>query len=415
MKIRRYIKGDRIIWMVVIILLVISLLSVYSSTGSLAYQHRSGNTFFYLFRQLKFILLGVLIIFFVHLIPYRVFSRVSVVALYLAVPLLIITLIVGTNINEATRWLQIPGTGLTIQPSDFAKIALVMFVAKILSVNQNNIKDFKGVFGKISMAVVVTCALILPANFSTAAIVFVTAFSLMFVGRIPVRYLALMIFTGVFALSIFVGGSLLLDREGRIATWKNRIENYVDGEGDNYQADQAKVAIVQGGLFGKGPGNSTQRNLLPHPYSDFIYAIIIEEYGSLIGGILVIALYLWLFFRTGMIIRRSKSTYGAFLAFGLSMGLVLQAFVNMAVAVGLAPVTGQTLPLVSMGGSSIFFTSMATGMILSVSWGAKEDASEKALEESEKLREESEKLKEESEKLKEESENLKRTEFEING
>ncbi len=372
MKIRRYIKGDRIIWMVVLILLVISLLSVYSSTGSLAYQHRSGNTFFYLFRQLKFILLGVLIIFFVHLIPYRIFSRVSIFALYLSIPLLILTLIAGTNINEATRWLQIPGTGLTIQPSDFAKIALVMYLAKILSVNQNNIKDFKGVFGKISLAIIGTCALILPANFSTALIVFVTAFSLMFVGRIPVKYLALMIFTGIFALSIFIGGALLLNKEGRIATWKNRIENYIDGEGDNYQADQAKVAIVQGGLFGKGPGNSTQRNLLPHPYSDFIYAIIIEEYGSLVGGILVIALYLWLFFRTGMIIRRSKSTYGAFLAFGLSMGLVLQAFVNMAVAVGLVPVTGQTLPLVSMGGSSIFFTSMATGMILSVSWGSRE-------------------------------------------
>ena len=372
MKIRRYIKGDRIIWMVVVILLVISLLSVYSSTGSLAYQHRSGNTFFYLFRQLKFILLGVLIIFFVHLVPYRIFSRVSVFALYLAVPLLFLTLIVGKNINDATRWLQIPGTGLTIQPSDFAKIALVMYVAKILSVNQNNIKDFKGVFGKITMAILVTCALILPANFSTAAILFVTAFTLMFVGRIPIRYLLLMVFTGVFILSVFVGGSLLLNREGRIATWKARIENYMEGEGDNYQADQAKVAIVQGGLFGKGPGNSTQRNLLPHPYSDFIYAIIIEEYGTLIGGVLVIALYLWLFFRTGMIIRRSKSTYGAFLAFGLSMGLVLQAFVNMAVAVGLVPVTGQTLPLVSMGGSSIFFTSIATGMILSVSWGTRE-------------------------------------------
>ncbi len=363
--------------MVILILLVISLLSVYSSTGSLAYQHRSGNTFFYLFRQLKFILLGVLIIFFVHLVPYRIFSRVSVFALYLSIPLLILTLIAGTNINEATRWLQIPGTGLTIQPSDFAKIALVMYLAKILSVNQNNIKDFKGVFGKISLAIIGTCALILPANFSTALILFVTAFSLMFVGRIPLRYLAVMIFTGVFALSIFIGGALLLNKEGRIATWKNRIENYVDGEGDNYQADQAKVAIVQGGLFGKGPGNSTQRNLLPHPYSDFIYAIIIEEYGTLVGGILVIALYLWLFFRAGMIIRRSKSTYGAFLAFGLSMGLVLQAFVNMAVAVGLVPVTGQTLPLVSMGGSSIFFTSMATGMILSVSWGTKEIPGEK--------------------------------------
>lgn len=360
------------IWIVILILLVISLLSVYSSTGSLAYQHRSGNTFFYLFRQLKFILLGLLIIFFVHLIPYKVFSRISVFALYLAIPLLLLTLFIGTNINEATRWLQIPGTGLTIQPSDFAKIALVMFIAKVLSVNQNNIRDFKGVFGKVALAIVVTCALILPANFSTAAILFLTAFFLMFVGRIPLKYLAMMIFTGVFALSVFIGAALLLDNEGRISTWKNRIETYVHGEGDNYQADQAKVAIVQGGFFGKGPGNSTQRNLLPHPYSDFIYAIIIEEYGSLIGGVLVLALYLWLFFRAGLIIRRSRSTYGAFLAFGLSLGLVLQAFVNMAVAVGLVPVTGQTLPLVSMGGSSIFFTSMATGMILSVSWGTKE-------------------------------------------
>ena len=220
--------------------------------------------------------------------------------------------------------------------------------------------------------------------------------------------------TGIFALSLFIGGAFLLNKEGRISTWKNRIEAYMDGDSDNYQADQAKVAIVQGGLFGKGPGNSTQRNLLPHPYSDFIYAIIIEEYGSLVGGILVIALYLWLFFRAGLIIRRSKSTYGAFLAFGLSMGLVLQAFVNMAVAVGLVPVTGQTLPLVSMGGSSIFFTSMATGMILSVSWGTREDEAEKARIESERLIEESERLKEESKKLKEESENLKRTEFEMN-
>jgi cell division protein FtsW len=384
MKLRRYIKGDKIIWMVVLILLVISLLSVYSSTGSLAYQHRGGDTFFYLFRQLKFILLGLLIIFFVHLVPYRVFSRVSVIALYVAIPLLVLTLVVGRNINEATRWLQIPGTGLTIQTSDFAKIALVMYLAKVLSVNQNNIRDFKEVFGRASLAIVGICVLILPANFSTAALLFITAFALLFVGRIPVKYLALMIFTGIFALSIFVGSSLLFNREGRIATWKNRIETFVAGEGDNYQADQAKVAIVQGGLFGKGPGNSTQRNLLPHPYSDFIYAIIIEEYGSLVGGVLVLALYLWLFFRAGLIIRRSRSTYGAFLAFGLSMGLVLQAFVNMAVAVGLVPVTGQTLPLVSMGGSSILFTSMATGMILSVSWGTKEEADAKPEVESER-------------------------------
>ena len=377
MGIKRYIKGDRIIWIVVRILLVISLLTVFSSTGSLAYQHRSGNTFFYLFRQLKFIMLGLLVIFFVHLVPYRVFSRFSVFALYLSVPLLVVTLLAGTSYNEAARWLQIPGTGLTIQPSDFAKIALVMYVARILSAKQNNIQDFKGVFLKIAAAIMIVCLLILPANFSTSAILFVTAFTLMFVGRIPLRYLFLMVFTGIFAISLFVGLNLAFDREGRITTWQHRIESYLDGEVDNYQADQARVAIVQGGLFGKGPGNSTQRNLLPHPYSDFIFAIIIEEYGSLIGGVLMLSLYLWLFFRTGLIIRQSRSTYGAFLAFGLSMGLVLQAFVNMAVAVGLLPVTGQTLPLVSMGGSSIFFTSMATGMILSVSWGTREESIKK--------------------------------------
>ena len=354
------------------ILLVISLLSVYSSTGSLAYQYRGGDTIYYLMRQLRFILLGVVIIFFVHLIPYQVFSRLSVVALWLAVPLLILTLVAGQNINDATRWLQIPGTSFTIQTSDFAKIALVMYMAKILSVNQNNISDFKDVFGKVTLAIVGICGLILPANFSTAVLVFLTAFTLMFVARIPIKFLALMIFSGLFAFAIFLGGSELLGKEGRTSTWKNRIESFVSGEGDSYQADQAKVAIVQGGLFGKGPGNSTQRNLVPHPYSDFIYAIIIEEYGSVIGGVFVLILYLWLFYRAGLIIRRSRSTYGAFLAFGLSFGLVLQAFVNMAVAVGLVPVTGQTLPLVSMGGSSIIFTSMAAGMILSVSWGTDE-------------------------------------------
>ena len=372
MKIRRYIKGDKVIWLVIVILLVISLLSVYSSTGSLAYQKQGGDTLYYLMRQLRFILLGVVIIFFVHLVPYQLFSRLSVVALWLAVPLLILTLVAGQNINDATRWLQIPGTSFTIQTSDFAKIALVMYMARILSVNQNNISNFKDVFGKVTFAIVGICGLILPANFSTAAIVFLTAFSLMFVARIPIKYLALMIFSGLFAFAIFLGGSELLGKEGRTSTWKNRIESFVSGEGDSYQADQAKVAVVQGGLFGKGPGNSTQRNLVPHPYSDFIYAIIIEEYGSVIGGGFVLILYLWLFYRAGLIIRRSRSTYGAFLAFGLSFGLVLQAFVNMAVAVGLVPVTGQTLPLVSMGGSSIIFTSMAAGMILSVSWGCDE-------------------------------------------
>jgi len=231
MKIKKYIKGDKVIWLVILILLVISLLSVYSSTGSLAYQYRGGDTIYYLLRQLRFILLGVFIIFFVHLIPYQVFSRLSVVALWIAVPLLLLTLVAGQNINDATRWLQIPGTSFTIQTSDFAKVALIMYLAKVLSANQNNIDDFRDVFGKVTMAIVLVCALILPANFSTAALVFITGFSLMFVARIPVKYLALLIFAGVFAFGIFIGGARLLGFEGRIETWQNRIESFMSGEG----------------------------------------------------------------------------------------------------------------------------------------------------------------------------------------
>jgi cell division protein FtsW len=369
----RYIKGDRIIWAVILILFIISLLTVYSSTGSLAYKYQSGDTLHYLFKQLSYILLGLFVIFFTHHIPYKVYSRISMTIIYIAAPILLFTLLKGESRNEASRWLMIPGTGLTIQPSDFAKVALIMFIAKVLSVNQNNIKDFKQVFLKLAVAVSIICMLILPANFSTAAIVFVTAFTLMFIGRVPFKHLFLFVGIGIAGLALFLLLSSAMSSEGRISTWKNRIENFVQGEGDNYQADQAKVAIVRGGLFPNGPGTSTQRNLLPHPYSDFIYAIIIEEYGSLIGGVLLLVLYLWLLFRTGLIVRKSKSTYGAFLAFGLSLGLVLQAFVNMAVSVGLLPVTGQTLPLVSMGGSSILFNSMALGMILSVSWGVKKE------------------------------------------
>jgi cell division protein FtsW len=376
MKIRRYIKGDKVIWMVVVILLVVSLLSVYSTTGNLAYQYRSGNTFSYLLEQIAYILVGLLFVFLFQMVHYRWFIKFSTVGLYVAIVLLLLTFIIGKNYNEATRWLPVPGTGKTFMPSDVAKIALVMYLSRVLALNQENKKDYKNAFRNMALAIAGVCVLILPANFSTAALVFLTAFALLFVGKVPFKYMALLVFAGVFAFSLFISISLLINREGRIATWKNRIETYMEGgDSDNYQADQAKVAIVQGGLFGKGPGKSTQRNLLPHPYSDFIYAIIIEEYGSLVGGVLVIILYLWLFFRAGLIIRKSKSTYGAFLAFGLSMGLVLQAFVNMAVSVGLIPVTGQTLPLVSKGGSSIVFTSIAVGMLLSLSWSTREGVS----------------------------------------
>jgi cell division protein FtsW len=385
----KFIRGDRVIWTVIIILSVVSLLSVYSSTGSLAYKKVSGDTYYYLFRQFKYIMLGLGVIIFFQIIPYHAFNKLSIGFLAAAVVLLVITLFRGQEINEANRWLVIPGTSNTFQPSEFAKFALIMYLARILGNNQNNMDNFKGVFLKVVAAISFICLLILPTNLSTAAIIFSVSFILLFIGRVPLKYLALYVGIGLAGLGLFLLLSTAMSKEGRINTWKNRIERYVTGEGDNFQSDQAKVAIVRGGLLPNGPGTSTQRVLLPHPYSDFIFAIIIEEYGSLIGGLLLVFLYLWLLFRAGLIVRRSKSTFGAFLAFGLALGLVFQAFVNMGVTVGLLPVTGQTLPLVSMGGSSMFFTSMALGMILSVSWGvAKELEQQEQQEAAEKLKEE---------------------------
>ena len=376
MSVLRYIRGDRVIWTVIIILSVVSLLSVYSSTGALAYKKLSGDTFYFLFRQFKFIVLSFMVIIMFQLIPYRAFNKLSIIFLGIAMVLLLITLLKGKQINEAARWLYLPGTNTTYQPSEFAKFALIMYLARILGNHQNNLGDFKGVFLKMAAAVAVVCLLILPTNLSTSIIIFTVSLLIMFIGRVPFKYLALFVGVGIAGLALFLLLAGAMSKEGRITTWKNRIERYVSGDGDNFQSDQAKIAIVKGGILPNGPGTSTQRILLPHPYSDFIFAIIVEEYGSIIGGLLLIVLYLWLLFRTGLIVRQSKSTFGAFLAFGLSMGLVFQAFINMGVAVGLLPVTGQTLPFVSMGGSSMFFTSMALGMILSVSWGVKKEMEE---------------------------------------
>ena len=368
------IKGDKVIWMVILILSVFSILAVYSSTGTLAYKVRGGNTGYYLIKQIILLLTGVFLIIFTHQIPYKYYSRLSQIFLFVAIPLLLLTLVTGPAINEARRWLTLPGTGFTIQPSDFAKLALIMYVARLLSINQDKIGDFKTSFLPLIIPVIIVSLLILPANLSTAALLFLTCMSLMFVGRMPFKYLAGTVLAGIIVLTVFVSISLALHKGGRIETWKNRVEAYTSGEEsvENFQVNQAKIAVVRGGLLGKGPGNSIQRNYLPHPYSDFIFAIIIEEYG-LMGGLLILGCYLWLFYRASLIVRRSKRTFGAFLAFGLSMGLVLQAMINMAVAVNLVPVTGQTLPLVSMGGSSILFTSTALGMILSVSWGIEAD------------------------------------------
>jgi cell division protein FtsW len=373
-QVSKYIKGDRVIWMVIILLSMISILAVYSSTGTLAYKMRGGNTAYYLIKQVIFLSIGIFLIIATSSVPYKYYSKIAQLFLVIAVPVLALTLVTGPSINEARRWLTLPGTGFTIQPSDFAKLAIIMYVARMLSLRQDRLKELKGGYFPIIWPVILVCGLIMPANLSTAMILFCTAFTLMFIGRVPFKFLALTIAGGILAVSLFVAVSLYINKEGRIATWKNRIENFISGDesGDNFQVNRAKIAVVNGGLIGRGPGNSTQRNYLPHPYSDFIYAIIIEEYG-LIGGIFILFLYIWLFFRAGMIVRKSTRTFAALLALGLSMGLVLQAMVNMAVAVNLVPVTGQTLPFVSMGGSSILFTSLSLGIILSVSHGIEEE------------------------------------------
>lgn len=365
----RYFKGDIVIWGVIATLSIFSILAVYSSTGTLAFKYQDGNTLYYLMRHGFLLLIGLAIILITHRIPFSIYSRISQLLLIISIPLLAWTLIRGTSLNEASRWLTLPGTGLSFQTSDLAKFALIMYIARFLAKNQGNIKDFKTGFRSIMIWILVVCGLILPANFSTAAMLFVTSLILLFLGRVKIQYLLYVIGIGIAAVGVFVLIAVNLPEksQGRISTWKNRIENFLGGESqENFQVEQSKIAIASGGFFGKGPGNSSQRNFLPHPYSDFIFAIIIEEYG-LVGAIILIFLYLILFFRAGIIVKKSSSAFAAFLSMGLVLSLVFQAFINMAVAVNLFPVTGQTMPLVSMGGTSIIFTGAAFGIILSVS------------------------------------------------
>ncbi len=359
-------KGDRIIWTVIGVLFIFSVLAVYSSVGTLAYKFKAGNTTFYLFRHCKFLIAGIAITYFIHRIHYRYYFKLSQMLILVAAPLLLITLASGVNRNDAARWFSI--FGIEFQTSDFAKLALIMFIARILSINQSSRSDFQTAYRYIIISAVVICGLILPANFSTAALLFTTVFLMMFIGRLPIRYLLNTIGLVLVGISLIIVMAYVAPDTWRVSTWQKRIENFFDSDdGKIYeQANQSKIAIATGGLVGKGPGNSTQRNFLPQPYSDFIFAIIIEEYGS-IGGTMVVLLYLSLLFRTGMIVRRCQRTFPAFLAVGLTINLVFQALVNMAVAVGLLPVTGQPLPFISWGGTSILFTSVAFGIILSVS------------------------------------------------
>lgn len=377
-------RGDKVIWATVALLALVSMLVVYSSTGLLAYRYNKGNTEIYLFKQLMFIIIGVGIIYFAHQVNYTLYSRWSRILFLLSIPLLIYTLFFGVSLNEGTRWIRLPLINLTFQTSDLAKLALFMYLSRMLSKKQDVIKDFKKGFLPLIIPVAIISLLVAPANLSTALMIGATSLLLMFIGRVSIKHIGLTVGIASIPVAILILLAVVYyDKEegktkdlpvliesGRIPTWIKRVQNFIydarqgDKE-DNYQINQAKIAIAKGGLIGLGPGNSEQRNFLPHPYSDFIYAIIIEEYG-LAGGAFIIFVYMIFLFRSIRIFRKCPYAFGAFLALGLSFTLVIQALINMAVNVNLFPVTGVTLPLVSMGGSSFLFTCLAIGIILSV-------------------------------------------------
>ena len=356
-------KGDRWIWLIIILLSLLSVLAVYSSTGTLAHKKGIGSESLVI-KHFLFIAIGFVLIYFSHLINYRYYAGISKILMIITIPLLLYTLLFGSHVNDASRWVAIPGTGLTFQTSDMAKLALITFLARMLTKKQENIKDVKQAFLPIMGSVCLVFILIGIANLSTALMLFGVSILILLIGRISFKQIAIVCMGGLVLLS------LLVLFGPRRETYKSRIQSYMHPEMQHsdktFQEDQAKIAIANGGFFGKGPGNSTQRNFLPHPYSDFIYAIIIEEYGMM-GGLIVIVLYLILMYRIIRIVTQAPKAFGALLAAGLGFSLTIQALANMAVAVNLFPVTGVPLPLVSMGGTSILFTSIAFGIILSVS------------------------------------------------
>lgn len=383
-------KGDQVIWGLVVLLTLVSLLAVYSSTGSLAYKYYKGNTEIYLLKQVGFIVFGIAVVYFAHRFNYTVYSRIAQIAFLISIPLLFYTLFFGVKMNEGSRWIKLPIINMTMQTSDFAKLALFMYLARGLSKRQDQIKDLRKGYLPLLAPVVLVCGLIAPANLSTALLLGASCMLLLFIGRARVKHLLVTIGIALIPLVFLILAAISQhDRKSgetvaastdtvtassstltrRVGTWISRVENFIYGSedvnDDAYQVNQAKIAIARGGLMGVGPGRSTTRDFLPQAYNDFIYAIIIEEYG-LIGGAFILFVYLVFLYRCIRIFKRCPYAFGAFLALGLSFTLAIQAMANMAVTVNLFPVTGVTLPLVSMGGTSFIFTCLSIGIILSV-------------------------------------------------
>lgn len=361
-------KGDRVIWFVLIALSVISLLAVYSSTRSLAFRQQGGNTEFYLVKHLTILGAGLFFAYMVQKVDHRYFSKVATILLGISVPLLIYTLFFGEEMNDAKRWITLPVINMSFQTSDFAKLALIMYTSRTLAVKQGVIKDFWDGFVPIMLPIAIICGLIMMENMSTALILFATNLIIMFLGRVNMKYVFATLGLGVVMIGMVVAISYFSPSGGRYETWKNRVLDYMDADPENpsYQILHSNIAIANGGVVRLAPGKCTQCNFLPEAYSDFIFATIIEEYG-LAGGAFVIFLYLLLLYRIIKIVQNSHRIFSALMALGLGMSLVIQAFINMGVAVNLLPVTGLTLPFVSMGGTSIWFNSVAIGIILSVS------------------------------------------------
>ena len=365
-------KGDRSIWALVALFMVYSLLAVYSSSVNVAFTPRfGGNTTYFLRTQFMMLAFGFIIIVITHHLPYRIYSTLSGLFLVVSIALLILTLFVGVRINEATRWIVIPGTGFRLQTSDLAKVAIVIYLARVLSQYQDELKNFKLVSHYMMLPVAIVCGLIISENLSTAIMIFGICMIMLFIGRVPVKFLlayAGMALAGVILFALVL--SVVSPGNTRVTVWKNRIENFISGDNsadEDYQSNQAKIAISTGGLIGKAPGKSTQRNMLPQSNSDFIFAIIIEEYGLLFGAIPLILAYMILLFRGIAIAKKCETAFPAFLVLGLVIMIVVQALLNMLVAVGLFPVTGQTLPMISWGRTSVLVMSFSIGAILSVS------------------------------------------------
>ncbi|MGC4021351.1 MAG: FtsW/RodA/SpoVE family cell cycle protein [Cyclobacteriaceae bacterium] len=357
-------QGDRVIWAVVFLLSLISILVVYSSIGTLAYK-KTASTEWLLLKHTGMVALGLASMWFAHKIDYRYYSKLSRLALWVSVPLLLYTFKFGTTLNDAARWISVPIFG-SFQPSDFASLALIINLASMLSKRQQNIDDIKESLIPILFWCGTICGLIALSNFSSAVLLFATCMLIMFIGRVPLKYLAMLVFVGALT------GTVGLFMGTRKETTINRIKSFIDGKELPFQAKHGRIAVATGGIFGKGPGNSDQRNILPHPYSDFVYAIVIEEYG-MIGGVVVLVLYLILLHRGMKAAYNSERAFGGLLSAGLSFDLVCQAMVNMGVVVGLGPITGQPLPLISMGGTAMVFTGLSIGIILSVSRGEQEE------------------------------------------